>query len=84
MTFMAGTLKKLKKLRGRSLEELRARTAQTLAACAERRGLSAQARLPGDASFFRMMDAEVTACFSPKPARTFPHAHLATLLRRLR
>jgi hypothetical protein len=53
---MSGVLKKLGKLRGRSLEELRVRGAQALAAASERAGLSALARLPGDADFFRLLD----------------------------
>lgn len=64
---MSKAVKKLKKLRGRSLEELRVRGAQAAAAYGERLGLSAQSRLPDDAAFFKMLDrsqlgsGEVTA-----------------------
>ncbi|HEX8707358.1 MAG TPA: alginate lyase family protein [Pyrinomonadaceae bacterium] len=53
---MAGTLKKLKKLKGRSARELRTRGRQALAACAERSGLSRQVRVPGDRAFFKLID----------------------------
>src|ERR1051326_2849805 len=53
---MIESLGKLKKLKGRSLDELRVRGAQALAAGAERYGLSAQARLPRDSAFFRLLD----------------------------
>jgi hypothetical protein len=54
---MVGTLKKLKKLKGRSLEELRVRGAQALAATSERRGWSAQSRVPTDEAFIKLIDA---------------------------
>ncbi|MDT4895762.1 MAG: hypothetical protein QOH25_839 [Acidobacteriota bacterium] len=54
---MSEVLKKLGKLRGRSLGELRQRGAQFLAACEERYGVSSRARLPDDAEFFRMLEA---------------------------
>jgi hypothetical protein len=53
---MIGSFGKLKKLKGRSLGELRVRSAQALAAGAERCGLSAQTRLPRDAAFFKLLD----------------------------
>jgi hypothetical protein len=49
-------LKKLKKLKGRSLAELRARGAQALSARAERHGLSSLSRVPTDAAFFKLLD----------------------------
>ncbi|HEY0077649.1 MAG TPA: alginate lyase family protein [Pyrinomonadaceae bacterium] len=52
---MAGTLKKLKKLRGRSLDELKVRGAQALSVYAERAG-SAR-RVPEDAEFFSLFEA---------------------------
>ena len=58
---MTRILNKLKKLKGRSPDELRVRAAQLLAAGAERRGWSKQARLPGDASFFKLLDGTAGA-----------------------
>lgn len=54
---MVKYLKKLRKLKGRSLTELRVRGAQAALACAEQSGLSTRARVPGDAPFFRLIDA---------------------------
>ena len=54
---MKSALKKLRKLRGRSLDELRVRGAQLVAARAERLGLGAHARLPGDAGLARLLRA---------------------------
>src|SRR4051812_10765792 len=56
---MSGVLKKLKKLKGRSAGELRVRGAQTLAAAAERAGLSKLSRLPEDEAFLRTLGAGV-------------------------
>jgi hypothetical protein len=53
---MPDVLKKLKRLQGRSLEELRVRSVQALNAAAERRGWSAQARVPSDAELWRLLD----------------------------
>lgn len=53
---MVDVLKKLKRLRVRSFDELRVRGAQSLAAYAERRGLSEQARVPSDAELFKALD----------------------------
>ena len=50
---MKGALKKLGKLKGRSLDELRVRGAQALAARAERLGIGA--RLPTDAELVRLL-----------------------------
>src|SRR2546423_2215678 len=61
---MIESLEKLKKLRGRSLDELRVRSAQALAAGKERYGLSTQARLPRDSDFFRLLD---TASLAGEP-----------------
>jgi hypothetical protein len=54
---MSDVLKKLRKLKGRGLAELRVRGAQALAAGAERAGVSSLARVPTDAGFFRLLDA---------------------------
>ena len=48
-------LSKLKKLRGRSFDELRVRGRQTLSAFGERQGWSAQARLPTDDDFKNLL-----------------------------
>ena len=53
---MNDVLKKLGKLKGRSALELRTRGAQMLAAYAERSGVSARARMPTDAEFFRLLE----------------------------
>lgn len=52
---MKSALKKLRKLKGRSLDELRVRGAQALAARAERLGIGA--RLPSDAGLARLLEA---------------------------
>jgi hypothetical protein len=49
-------LKKLGKLKGRSVDELRTRGAQALNAQAESHGLSSLARVPSDAAFFKLLD----------------------------
>lgn len=56
---MANALDKLKKLRGRGLDELRTRGAQAAACLAERAGVSRAARLPADAEFRRLLDPRV-------------------------
>jgi hypothetical protein len=53
---MPEVLRQVKRLRGRSFDELRARAAQSLNALAERRGWSAQARVPGDADLLGLLD----------------------------
>ncbi|HEV2915226.1 MAG TPA: alginate lyase family protein [Pyrinomonadaceae bacterium] len=53
---MNGSLKKLKKLRGRNIHELRVRGAQLLAKRAEKYGLSGLARIPSDGALFRLID----------------------------
>lgn len=50
-------IKVLRKLKGRSLEELRVRGGQAAACLAERAGLSVEARVRGDAEFFALLDA---------------------------
>jgi hypothetical protein len=50
-------LRILKKIKGRSPDELRVRLGQALAAYGERAGWSSQARLPCDEALFRMLDA---------------------------
>ena len=64
---MAGALKKLKSLKGRSLDELRVRAAQRLSAARERSGLSSQARIPTDDAFFKLLTAEARARLSSAP-----------------
>jgi hypothetical protein len=54
---MTSALKKLKKLRGRSLREMRVRARQALAAYSERRGWSENARLPETESFLKRINA---------------------------
>ncbi|MDQ3907415.1 MAG: hypothetical protein M3268_03630, partial [Acidobacteriota bacterium] len=66
---MAEALNKLKKLRGRGLDELRVRGAQAVAAFAERRGLSAQSRLPSDEEFFKLIDLDAGRAGLPDEAR---------------
>jgi hypothetical protein len=53
---MSETLQKLKKLRGRSLDEWRVRGAQMIRARAEARGWSGLMRVPADESFFKLID----------------------------
>jgi hypothetical protein len=57
---MAGIVNKLKKLRGRSFDELRVRAAQKLAARAERAGVSRASRMPSDERLFVLLDAKQT------------------------
>ncbi len=54
---MSGTLKKLKKLKGRGLREISVRASQAAHAYAGRRGWSALSRVPSDAAFFKRIDA---------------------------
>src|SRR5581483_11972946 len=54
---MIETLKKLRKLKGHSLDEWRVRGGQAFAIAAERGGFSCRAHLPGDGSFFKLLDA---------------------------
>lgn len=79
---MSSLRKKLGKLKGRSLDELRLRGGQFLAASAERYGLSTGARLSTDAEFFRMLeplrgaDAAITSAetlLAHFRTRTRPH-----------
>src|SRR5215208_1788276 len=53
---MSVLVNKLKKLKGRSLEELRERGAQAAASFGERRGWSPLSRLPGDAALSKLLD----------------------------
>ena len=53
---MSHIRRKLKKLKGRSLGEIRVRSLQALAAFAERHGWSEQTRVPDDAILFRLME----------------------------
>jgi hypothetical protein len=54
-------LSKLKKLRNRSFDELRVRGQQSLSAFGERRGWSAQAKLPSDSAFRNLLVSPATA-----------------------
>ena len=63
---MGDALKKLKKLRGRSADELRVRAAQAAAAYAERRGWSRDAREPSDQKFFALLDPARVSSFDEK------------------
>jgi hypothetical protein len=54
---MSRALKKLKKLRGRGLDEWRVRGAQFLAASAGRYGFSSLVREPSDEVFFKLFNA---------------------------
>jgi hypothetical protein len=67
---MSGAWAKLKKLKGRGLDELRVRGAQAAHAFAERRGWSPQARVPSDAAFFKLLD---TAQHAPTPDALLTH-----------
>ena len=49
-------LKTWKRIKGLRADEIRVRTRQALAACAERAGYSSQARAPSDSSLFGMLD----------------------------
>ena len=49
---------KLKKLRGRSLAEIKDRGRQTASVLAERFGVSAQTRIPRDEKFAAMFDLD--------------------------
>lgn len=60
-TSMMKAWTKLRKLRGRGVDELRVRGAQSAAAFAERRGWSSQSRLPTDAEFFQLFDGELAS-----------------------
>lgn len=53
---MIKAVTKFRKLRGRSLEELRVRGAQWLAVCGERQGWSAETRVPHAATFIKLFD----------------------------
>jgi hypothetical protein len=57
---MVEKLKIWKSLKGRSLEELRVRGAQKLAAAGERAGFSSQARTPSDEAFFKLLGREAS------------------------
>src|SRR3712207_90981 len=62
---MTRVLKKLKKLRGRSLREMRVRGRQALAAFNERRGWSEQAAVPETKRFLKRMSAEFNVSAEP-------------------
>ncbi len=53
-------LNKLKKLKGRSINEIRVRVKQKASALAEKNGLSKDSRLPSDAEFARLLNQKIT------------------------
>lgn len=70
---MNGAIKKLKKLRGVGLEELRVRGSQSLSVRAERLRLSTQTRVPSDAGFFKLLDAARTNLPTPSHENLLEH-----------
>ncbi|MGH9940774.1 MAG: alginate lyase family protein [Pyrinomonadaceae bacterium] len=70
---MSQILDKLKKLQGRGLDELRVRGGQWLAASAERRGWSAQSRLPDDRALFKLLDGTNSTARIVTPADLLAH-----------
>jgi uncharacterized heparinase superfamily protein len=70
---MKGAIKKLKKLRGVGLEELRVRGAQSLSVRAERLRLSSQTRVPSDAGFFKLLDAANMNLSTPSTENLLEH-----------
>lgn len=75
---MEHVLSNLKKLKGRSVGELRMRAAQALAACAERHGFSAQARIPDDIAFFNLLDQKRLGSVSPSAEGLLEHFRTRT------
>lgn len=75
---MAGRLTKLKKLRGRSLNELCVRAAQALNVYAERRGWSRKAQVPADATFSKMLDPARMAQGGPAASSLLEHFRART------
>ena len=75
---MNDVLAKLRKLKGRGARELRARSAQTLAAYAERRGFSKQARVPSDAELFSAMAVDQTGGTSLSAQKLLEHFRTRT------
>ncbi|MDT7603944.1 MAG: hypothetical protein QOF61_1941 [Acidobacteriota bacterium] len=73
---MVEAINKLKKLRGRSLDELRVRGAQALCALGERHGWSAQTRLPTDSGFFNILDLDAAHAASRAARRPHDGAEL--------
>ncbi|HEX8475838.1 MAG TPA: alginate lyase family protein [Pyrinomonadaceae bacterium] len=67
---------KLKKLRGRSLDEVRVRGRQSAAAFAERRSWSSQTRVPSDAEFFKLFDGELSSALQHAASETAAAAQL--------
>jgi len=53
---MASRFRKIKKLKGRSFDELRVRSEQAFSSFVERHGLTARTRVPTDAEFFSLID----------------------------
>lgn len=56
---MSNVFNKLKKLKGRSLDELRVRGSQKLSALAEKRKLTKQTQLPSDEEFYNLLDNRI-------------------------
>jgi hypothetical protein len=72
-------LKKLKKIRGRSLKEIRTRSAQTFSAHVERYGWSKQARPLSDTAFFKLLETRRNAGNAIESAESL-HGHFQTRL----
>src|SRR5689334_3197712 len=53
---MASRFRKIKKLKGRSFDELRVRSGQAFSSFVERYGLTARTRVPTDSEFFSLID----------------------------
>ncbi len=56
---MSNVFNKLKKLKGRSLDELRVRGSQKLSALAEKRKLTKETQLPSDEEFYNLLDKKI-------------------------
>lgn len=56
---MSNVFNKLKKLKGRSFDELRVRGSQKLSALAEKRKLTKETRLPSDDEFYNLLDSKI-------------------------
>lgn len=68
---MSGVFDKIKKIRGRSFDELRVRGGQAIAAQLERRGFSSEARLPDDAAFQKLFDSEKLSANAVNQTKNF-------------
>ncbi len=71
-------LRRLSKLKGRSIAELRVRGAQAVFAYAERRGLSPQSRLPTDDALLKLLDTAQLATASSSTEILLEHFRART------